>query len=181
MIAAEWNCWQTEWMWIPNTMIGNCASSSMYGGANFIPATKTGQVPVDSRGPAAHKLLVWYGPLLSTGTCPVFVAGMKSAPPYIDELAQFPIIVFGIPLCSSKAPYQTYTVWNISAGKSFTYTVYSLTLTLTLQGGLVATDVAVRHQELFTGLILSAPSVELDVGAFTVSWPCTRVLLSPTT
>ena len=49
------------------------------------------------------------------------------------------------------------------------FTVYSLTLTLTLQGGLVATDVAVRHQKLFTGLILSAPSVELDVGAFTVS------------
>ena len=40
---------------------------------------------------------------------------------------------------------------------------------LTLQGGLLATDVAVRHQELFTGLILSAPSVEVDVGTFTVS------------
>ena len=34
-------------------------------------------------------------------------------------------------------------------------------------GGLLATDVAVRHQELFTGLILSAPSVEVDVGTFT--------------
>ena len=40
---------------------------------------------------------------------------------------------------------------------------------LPLQGGLLATDVAVRHQELFTGLILSAPSVEVDVGTFTVS------------
>ena len=50
---------------------------------------------------------------------------------------------------------------------------------LPLQGGLLATDVAVRHQELFTGLILSGPSVEVDVGTFTVSSPCTTVQLVP--
>lgn len=64
--------------------------------------------------------------------------------------------------------YETFQLGN----NELIYYVLSacpLTLTLTLQGGLVATDVAVRHQELFTGLILSAPSVELDVGAFTVS------------
>ena len=44
--------------------------------------------------------------------------------------------------------------------------------TIILQGGLIALHVAILNQELFAGLILSAPAIEVDpkvAGWFTVS------------
>ena len=54
---------------IPNMMTGNCTSSSVYRGADFIPATKVGQVhvPVDSTAPHQTRSLWAASAVLSTG------------------------------------------------------------------------------------------------------------------
>ena len=58
--------------------------------------------------------------------------------------------------------HNAFTHTHAQCMHTHTHTLVSFPFSLTLQGGLVAADVGEKRQELFTGLILSAPGLESD-------------------